>query len=527
MTVTAMIYARVSTKEQGENYSLSTQLEMCKQHCERKGYRILNEWTDTHSGTESDRPGMNALLDAVAVHKPDAVVILDVDRLGRDTRVQLVLETELMASGARIEFVNGGTMTADGDSDETMVDIKKLFAKQENRLRVERSRRGKKGRIEAGHPIPTAGKAPFGYDYVSDKKHEGRFEINDAEAAIVRQIYHWLVIERFSSYEIARRLHSMDIPSRGDTTATVAKTTGHGEWSPTTVRRIIENSTYKGEWVWGKYRHIKRNGTRKQILQPESEWLKVAVPAIVDTAIWEQAQPQLRANKANATRNTKREYLLRSFIFCTCGRRWTGRFKTNVQRAYYRCGACEAETWRSNCDAKFSYKVEELDAAIWDKVTEYLLQPDTMIAEIRRQREMSTIESSKRERRLTAAKNEVAKVEKNLSALLDNALTGDFPKSVLESKRVELVERHREFTDEVTRLESEQQNIDITPDTEAMLLALSQDIKDALPTMTFAEKRRVLEVLRSRIDVIDKDSVRLSGIITGGAVVDMRCSSPR
>lgn len=524
---TAMIYARVSTTAQGENYSLSTQLDMAKQHCERRSYRIHSEFTDMHSGTDSDRPGMNALLDAVAAQKPDAVVILDVDRLGRDTHVQLFLETELMASGARIEFVNGGTITADGDSDETMVDIKKLFAKQENRLRVERSRRGKRGRVEDGSPIPTAGKAPYGYDYVSAKKHEGKFVINEDEAKIVRQIYHWLVIELLSSYEIARRLHSMDIPTRGDTNTAVAKTAGHGEWSPTTIRRIIENSTYKGEWVWGKYRHIKRNGTRKQILQPESEWLKVAVPAIVSEDSWNAAQPRLSENKANATRNTKREYLLRGMIFCTCGRRWTGRFKTNVQRGYYRCPTTEAEGWRCNCDARFSYRVEELDSAIWQKVTEYLLQPETMIQEIRRQREANTVESLKRDRRLMAARKEVTNIEKKLAALLDSQLTGDYPKSVLESKRAELVERHKEFMDEVARLETERQAVDITPDIEGMLLALSRDMKDALPEMAFADKRRVLELLRTRIDVVDRDTVRLSGIITNGTVVDMRCSSPR
>lgn len=525
---TAIIYARVSTAAQGENYSLATQIDMCRQHCERKGYRVLSEFTDTHSGTASDRPGINALLDAVAVQRPDTVVILEVDRLGRDLIVNHTLETLIFEYVSRIEFVNGNTtLRADGSESGMMADIRSIFAKEENRVRVERSRRNKNGRIAAGNPLPTGGKAPFGYDYVSDKKHEGQFVVNEDEGAIIRQIYHWLVIERVSSYEIAKRLHGMDIPTRGDTTATVAKTAGHGEWSPSTVRRIIENSTYKGEWIWGKYRHIKRNGKRQQILQPESEWLKVIVPAIVESSVWDQAQPRLRENKANATRNTKREYLLRGMIFCTCGRRWTGRYKTNVQRGYYRCPTTEAEGWRCNCDARFSYRVDLLDTVIWDKVTDYLLQPDTMIQEIRRQREMNTVESSKRDKRLVAARKEVTKVEKNLSALLDSALTGDFPKSVIENKRIELVERHREFTDEVTRLESERRDVDITPDTENMLLALSRDMQEALPAMTFTEKRRVLELLRTRIDVVDKDTVRLSGLITDGAVVNMRCSSPR
>jgi resolvase-like protein len=39
--VGAVIYVRVSTKEQTENLSLPTQLKACEEYCERQGFKVL------------------------------------------------------------------------------------------------------------------------------------------------------------------------------------------------------------------------------------------------------------------------------------------------------------------------------------------------------------------------------------------------------------------------------------------------------------------------------------------------------
>jgi DNA invertase Pin-like site-specific DNA recombinase len=41
----AVIYVRVSTKEQTENLSLPTQLRACEEYCRRQGYEILERST--------------------------------------------------------------------------------------------------------------------------------------------------------------------------------------------------------------------------------------------------------------------------------------------------------------------------------------------------------------------------------------------------------------------------------------------------------------------------------------------------
>ena len=43
--VGAVIYVRVSTKEQTENLSLPTQLRACEEYCRRQGYESSNAFT--------------------------------------------------------------------------------------------------------------------------------------------------------------------------------------------------------------------------------------------------------------------------------------------------------------------------------------------------------------------------------------------------------------------------------------------------------------------------------------------------
>lgn len=42
--VGAIIYIRVSTKEQTENLSLPTQLRVCEEYCRREGFEILERF---------------------------------------------------------------------------------------------------------------------------------------------------------------------------------------------------------------------------------------------------------------------------------------------------------------------------------------------------------------------------------------------------------------------------------------------------------------------------------------------------
>ena len=178
-------------------------------------------WTDPAS-TPPSRP--------LTRSKPAVVVLHDVDRLGREIIVQAIAERDLTRHGARIEYVLGGGNAT--PEQELLKMVKQGIAVYENRQRVERSRRGKDGRVRAGHVL-VAARPAYGYRYVGGKR-TGTLEPDPDEAPIVRQIFAWCADEGLTTYEIAKRLCAEGVPTRADTNPSVVhKVTDRHFWDPT------------------------------------------------------------------------------------------------------------------------------------------------------------------------------------------------------------------------------------------------------------------------------------------------------
>jgi DNA invertase Pin-like site-specific DNA recombinase len=76
------IYTRVSTLSQSTEQQLFTLREVAI----RAGGPIVNEYTDTISGSTDSRPGLDSLLLAARQRKFDVLYCYSIDRLGRSTK---------------------------------------------------------------------------------------------------------------------------------------------------------------------------------------------------------------------------------------------------------------------------------------------------------------------------------------------------------------------------------------------------------------------------------------------------------
>ena len=66
----AVIYVRVSTKEQTENLSLPTQIRACEEYCRREGYEVLERFKEEgESAKTTDRTELQNLLKYCRTHK--------------------------------------------------------------------------------------------------------------------------------------------------------------------------------------------------------------------------------------------------------------------------------------------------------------------------------------------------------------------------------------------------------------------------------------------------------------------------
>jgi site-specific DNA recombinase len=531
LSITAYIYARVSTDEQAaKGYSLPTQLDACRAYATERGYQVAGEFTDDYTGTETERPGLSALYDALRGRsdRPGAIVVIvyDIDRLGRGTTTLAIVEHTLERLGARVEFVRG--QEYQGPEGELLKAIKMALSGYENALRAERIRRGMRGRVQAGHPLAVAGRVPYGYRYVSADStstagaKRGHYELDPAAAEVVRHIYRWLIDERMTATAIANRLSQLGIPTAGDQNPAVAKKAGYARWAPQTVIAIVKNPVYKGTWLFGRMRRVRRTGAQAERLKtrhvqvptPEAEWVAAPVPAIVDEATWQRAQERLQENQERARRNTRRQYLLRGLLVCPppCNHRWHGRLVAAVQAVYYQCGSSGTHL-HDRCPNRFTLRADVVEPAVWHYVTAELLDPDRLEAEVRRQQRAAAQEAQATAERLAATEAAIAEVDRKLSALLAKELDG-YPGEVIARHRRDLLAQRQELLAERDRHAARVAAETISEDTVTTVRQLAQAVQDALPHLTFAERQQLLHVLRLRITVVGRDRVHVDGLLT-------------
>lgn len=354
----AGIYARVSTAEQAEKgYSLGSQLEACRQKAVELGVEKVEEFIDDgYSGEFIDRPALTQLRNCIADNKLEAVIVYDPDRLARNLAHQLIITEEIEKSGAQLLFVS--VSFEQSPEGKLFYSIRGAISAYEKEKIKERSLRGKRGKAAQGKIIADA--KPFGYTF---DKELSNYIINEPEADIVRQMYKWLTEDRVGTAIICKRLNEIGVPS-----PRLKK-----PWIVSAVYRLLTNPIYKGTHVAMRYQYQKVGlNKRVKTRRPESEWITVPVPAIVDVDCWQAAQQQLKDNKSLAKRNLKHEQLLNGLVYCAkCGRKMTIAYagKSTDPKSYYVCMSQRSNSYvyseRERCDAR-RVPTELLDNAVYD-----------------------------------------------------------------------------------------------------------------------------------------------------------------
>jgi DNA invertase Pin-like site-specific DNA recombinase len=80
MTVCA-IYLRTSAEESQGEFSMVKDLDLCRDYAAAQGYTIVGEFNDVRPLDELDRPGLNALREALAQHGGGVIIVPREDAL--------------------------------------------------------------------------------------------------------------------------------------------------------------------------------------------------------------------------------------------------------------------------------------------------------------------------------------------------------------------------------------------------------------------------------------------------------------
>ena len=138
--VGAIIYIRVSTKEQTENLSLPTQLRVCEEYCRREGFAILERFKEEGESAKTvDRRELQRMLEYCRSNKGKVhfLVVFNLTRFARDKYDHFALRSHLKSLG--ISLRSATEPIDDTSTGKLMEGVLAAFAQFDNDVRSDRT----------------------------------------------------------------------------------------------------------------------------------------------------------------------------------------------------------------------------------------------------------------------------------------------------------------------------------------------------------------------------------------------------
>lgn len=283
--VNAAMYLRKSREEK----DMSMEETLYKHHAalmayaDKYGYTIRPEdiYQEVISGESLfARPKMLALLEAVAAERYEAVLCMDMQRLGRGGMYDqgFILDTFKYSETLIVTPERIYDMTK--ELDEEAAEMQTFLSRSEYRMITKRLQRGLRQVVENGAYTPNA---PFGYRKIYVGKLS-TLEIVPEEAEYVRQIFQ-MYADGDGCTRIEQALNAMGIHGRRGS-----------RFNRNTIRLILTNPVYIGKIRWNKTSTVRsgigRDRQKKTVYNDPEQWKIIdgKHPPIITRELWDKVQ---------------------------------------------------------------------------------------------------------------------------------------------------------------------------------------------------------------------------------------------
>ena len=436
---------RVSTKGQVEKDDIPMQKEACRNFAESQGWEIVKEFSEKGvSGfkkSAKDRDELQKIQQAAMEGKFDILLVFMFDRLGRrDDETPFIVEW-FTKQGIEVWSVNEGQQRFDTHVDKLMNYIRYWQASGESLKTSVRTRTRLEQLTGEGHY--TGGTVAFGYKRVRlgrvNKKNQEVCDlvIDEAEAEIVRLIFHKYVYEGYGAQKLSLYLYEQGVVGRNNKNI-----------PNTSIVRMIKNKGYTGYLINGA---VETECPQLRIIEPE---------------LFEQAQELRQARtceRGGTSLGTSSKALLTGLVYCAhCGNRLSltssGRTHTyadghTVKEVRPRYSCFYKIRHPGDCDGQSGYGVSKLDSIVEEVVRQIFAQ----FREVSRKKLLESVKT-----------NDAARIQKKIKKIQKD----------LESKQKELD--------------------DLKAETILVIRGVSALDKELLGTLV-AEAREALETLEKQL----------------------------
>ncbi len=309
--IRAILYCRVSTKEQTKNLSLTTQLEACREYCSREGFDVAAAFIEEgESAKTSARPQLQRLLAYCRQHRGQVqfLIVYNLSRFARERHDHVVLRVLLQQLGVSLRSVT--EPIDDTSTGKLMEGVLASFAQFDNDVRADRTKAGMAAALQAGR---WTFQAPVGY---LNARESGSSLIPDPERApLIRQAFEEYAAGHATRQEILRRVNSLGLRTRRG-----------APLSAQSFNTMLRNPIYAGRIVVPTW-HCSYQGDFEPLVSEK-------------TFRGVQARLEGRGVAVTPHRRNHPDFPLRRFIACqACGTPLTGSWSTgrSSRYGYYSC----------------------------------------------------------------------------------------------------------------------------------------------------------------------------------------------
>lgn len=416
----AVIYARFSSHSQ-RDVSIDQQLQACRRFADRQDIEILDVYEDrAMTGTNDKRPGFQKMLRDAERGNWDYVIVYTLDRFARNRYDSAIHKRALRNCGVKV--LSAMENISDDPTGILMESILEGYAEYYSQ---ELSRKIRRGMDDNAAKCLCNGQIPFGYVRGSD----GRFAVDEREAAIVRDIY-----QRVRSGD---RLICIieDLNARG------IMTKRGRPWTHSSFNTLLSNERYTGIYI---YKDVRIPGGIPQIIpQP----LFDEVQMLLHTKKNPRSNAALDASAKDAVPQRRRQengiYYLTGKLFCgNCKSPMigiSGRSKCGPMYYYY---TCKGKRSGGSCE-KRNVNREYIERTIAQQLKETMLNDTTIHALA--DAAIAYQENKADELEVTVLHERLAEIQKSIKNLVAAVEAGVFS-AATQSRLMELEAQQRDIS---------------------------------------------------------------------------------
>lgn len=205
----AIIYTRVSTKEQADNNtSLATQKKFCERYADQNGFSVLAYFGGTFESAKTDeRKEFQRMIKFAQQNKTVGyIIIYSYDRFSRSGANAALLSNNLLKKGIKVIAVTQ-EVDANTPAGAFQQGLFFFFSQFDNEMRRDKTKTGMSDLLRRGYWLWTP---PRGYTNIN-KHHKAidwKIEVNK-EGELLREAFKWRSKNMFSNAEITRKLQSL------------------------------------------------------------------------------------------------------------------------------------------------------------------------------------------------------------------------------------------------------------------------------------------------------------------------------